>query len=47
MIPDLAVHVVGGEHTMMLVPPCVEEIAPIVAAVARDCFEPKAEHRSV
>ena len=46
LIPDLEVHVVGGDHVTMLLPPHVDEVAPIVAEVARACFEPQAEHRS-
>ena len=39
LIPNLAVHDVGGEHVTMLAPPHVEGLAAIVAAAAQECFE--------
>ena len=38
LIPGLAVRDVGGDHVTMLVPPHVEGLATIVAAVAGECF---------
>jgi thioesterase domain-containing protein len=36
LMPDLVVHVVTGEHMTMLLPPHVDAVASIVAAVTRD-----------
>jgi acyl-coenzyme A synthetase/AMP-(fatty) acid ligase/thioesterase domain-containing protein len=47
LMPNLMVHDVGGEHTTMLAPPHVNELAAIVAAVAQDCFQPEPAPRSV
>jgi hypothetical protein len=44
-IHDLTVHEVGGTHETMLLPPNVEGLATVVAAVARDWFERACEQR--
>jgi thioesterase domain-containing protein len=37
LVPNLVVHEVAGEHKTMLLPPQVDELAPIVAAAASEC----------
>jgi thioesterase domain-containing protein len=38
LIPNLVVHEVAGEHKTMLLPPQVEDLAPVVVAAALECF---------
>jgi thioesterase domain-containing protein len=40
LIPDLAVHVVGGNHQTMLLPPEVTRLAALIAAATDGAFAP-------
>jgi len=46
LIPHLVVRSIGGAHDTMLVPPYVEELAVMVAAVAQDCVASTSGRRS-
>jgi thioesterase domain-containing protein len=45
LIRNLVVHDVAGAHKMMLLPPQVEDLAPIVSAAALECFASKPARR--